>query len=201
MANVCIKVQFDIDLKCIVSNTAFMKFNQFLVRSCLVAFGLSFSSVAVPAQTPPPAAPPAPAPAPAAAAAPALDFGDSKSVTLTTKAWQALDAKDYPSVIGYAKKCIELYKAQAIEMQGSLKAQASSDSANQYWALNDVGTCYFIMGKALDDSGDKKGAIEAYKTLVSSLSYAQCWDPKGWFWTPADAARKRLAELQFDSAQ
>ena len=57
------------------------------------------------------------------------------------------------------------------------------------------------IGKALDDQGDKKGAVAAYKALVDNLSFAQCWDPKGWFWSPADAARKRLAELQFDAAQ
>jgi hypothetical protein len=140
--------------------------------------------------------------APAAAAkTSAYDFGDLKSVTLTTKAWQALDAKDYPGVAAYTGKCIDTYKDQAIQMQGSLKAPADKDNANTYWALNDVGTCYFIAGKALDDKGDKKGAIAAYKFLVDKLSFAQCWDPNGWFWKPADAAKKRLAELQFDSAQ
>jgi hypothetical protein len=132
--------------------------------------------------------------------APTLDFGDSKSVTLTTKAWAALQAKDYPSVMGYTNKCIELYKTQAVQMQASLKAPAPKDDANTYWALNDVGTCYFIQGQALDQQGDKKGATAAYKFLVDNLSFCQCWDPQGWFWPPADAARKRLAELQFDAA-
>lgn len=137
--------------------------------------------------------------APAAAAAP--DFGDMKSVTLTGKAWKALSDKDYASVKAYTDKCIATYKDEALKQQASLKAPADKDSANTYWALNDVGTCYFIAGKALDDSGDKKGAIAAYKTLVDSLSFSQCYDPQGWFWSPADAAKKRLAELQFDSAQ
>jgi hypothetical protein len=88
-----------------------------------------------------------------------------------------------------------------LQQQGSLKEAADKDSANTYWALNDVGTCYFIAGKALDDKGDKKGAVAAYKFLVDKLAFAQCWDPGGWFWKPADAAKKRLAELQFDSAQ
>jgi len=140
--------------------------------------------------------------APAAAAAPSgYDFGDSKSVTLTTKAWQALNGKDYAAVAAYTDKCITLYKDTAVQQQGSLKEAADKDSAAQYWALNDVGTCYYIAGKALDDKGDKKGAIASYKFLVDKLAFAQCWDPNGWFWKPADAAKKRLAELQFDSAQ
>jgi hypothetical protein len=140
----------------------------------------------------------APAAAPQASQ---YDFGDCKSVTLTGKAWQALNAKDYAGVAAYTGKCIDTYKDTAIQQQASLKAPADKDSANTYWALNDVGTCYFIAGKALDDKGDKKGAIAAYKFLVDNLSFAQCWDPNGWFWKPADAAKKRLTELQFDSAQ
>jgi hypothetical protein len=139
--------------------------------------------------------------APAAASSGGYDFGDFKSVTLTGKAWKALTDKDYAGVAAYTGKCIDSFKSQALQMQGSLKAPASKDDANNYWALNDVGTCYFIAGKALDDKGDKKGAIAAYKYLVDNLSFAQCWDPNGWFWSPADAAKKRLAELQFDSAQ
>jgi hypothetical protein len=167
-----------------------------LVRLSLLTLAVGATAISSPAQTPAPS----PAPAPAAAApAPALDFGDMKSVTLTTKAWQALDAKNYPAVVGYTNKCIETYKSQATEQQKALKEPAPKETAAQQWALNDVGTCYFIQGKALDDSGDKKGAIAAYKALADTLSFAQCWDTKGWFWKPADAARKRLAELQFDS--
>lgn len=129
------------------------------------------------------------------------DFGDFKSSTLTGKAWKALGSKDYNAVAAYTGKCIDMYKSQALDMQKSLKEPASKEDANNYWALNDVGTCYFIAGKALDDKGDKKGAIAAYKFLVDNLSFAQCWDPNGWFWKPADGARKRLAELQFDAPQ
>jgi hypothetical protein len=164
-----------------------------------------------PTATPPPATatkpvPTAPPPAPstpAVASAPAtpIDFGDGSSSTLTTKAWKALEAKDYASVKAYTGKCIDSFKAQAVQMQGTLKAPAPKESANQYWALNDVGSCYFIQGKAFDDQGDKKDAIASYKFLVDNLGFAQCWDPKGWFWPPAQAARKRLAELQFDAAQ
>jgi hypothetical protein len=183
-----------------------MKFTAPLVRLSLVTLAFGVTAISSSAQTPPPAAPapapaPAPAAAPAAAPAPALDYGDMKSVTLTTKAWQSLDAKNYPAVAGYTQKCIDTYKDQAVTMQKSLKEAAPKETAAQEWALNDVGTCFFIQGKALDDSGDKKGAMASYKFLADNLSFAQCWDTKGWFWKPADAARKRLAELQFDAAQ
>ncbi len=171
-----------------------MKLTAPIVRLSLLSLALGLAPLSSYAQTP------AAAPAPAAEA-PKLDFGDFTSSAITTKAWKALEAKDYASAIGYTSKCIEMFKAKAVEMQGTLKEPAPKDSAASLWALNDVGTCYFIQGKAMDDSGDKKGATEAYKFLVDNLSFAQCWDTKGWFWKPADAAKKRLAELQFDAAQ
>ena len=35
----------------------------------------------------------------------------------------------------------------------------------------------------------------AYQKLVDQYYYAQCWDPKGWFWKPAEAAQQALDEL------
>jgi hypothetical protein len=182
------------------SNHVAMTSSFHLFGKFLLSLGLLVITLPATAQTNSAPAPKAPAPVAApAAAAQALDLGDGSSSAITTKAWQALDGKDYAAVAGYTGKCIEMFKDKAVEMQASLKAPAPKDQVFNYWALNDVGTCYFIQGKALDDQGDKKGAIAAYKFLVDNLSYAQCWDTKGWFWSPADAARKRLAELQFDA--
>ncbi|RYD60552.1 MAG: hypothetical protein EOP83_19130, partial [Verrucomicrobiaceae bacterium] len=76
--------------------------------------------------------------------APTLDFGDQSSSTLTTKAWEALAAGKHPEVDGYVAKCIELYEAKALEMQKGLSAAAPKETAAEQWALNDVGTCYYI---------------------------------------------------------
>jgi len=194
--HLCTFFDFQLDRNCINGNTPEMNFIPFAIRSGLLCLGLATTAISAQAQAP---AAPKPAAAPAAAGAPALDFGDSSSATLTSKAWAALEAKNYPEVLGYTNKCIELYKTQAVAMQAALKEPAPKETASSQWALNDVGTCYFIQGKALDDQKDTKGAIAAYKALADTLAFAQCWDPKGWFWKPADAARKRLVELQFDA--
>ena len=139
-------------------------------------------------------------PAPAASAAPALDMGDSASSTITGKGWDALNAKNYDTAIAYADKCIEMYGTKAVEMQKALTAAPTDkDQVFQQWALNDVGTCYFIKGQALEAQGKKKDAAAAYKYLADNLAFAQCWDPKGWFWKPADAAREKSKKLEFDS--
>lgn len=134
-----------------------------------------------------------------AAAAP--DFGDHKSETLTTKAWKAHGSGNAEDALAYVAKCVELYEAEAKKMQAALKelpANEPKEETFKRWALNDVGTCLFIKGEVLLKKGDKKGAKEALSKLVAEFRFAQCWDEKGWFWKPADAAKQKLVELEFD---
>jgi tetratricopeptide (TPR) repeat protein len=155
------------------------------------------------------ATPAAPAPAASPAAAPAtsgstaaLDFGDFKSTTLVANAWKSLEAKDFDAAIGYTGKCIEMFQKQALDQQKALTEPVpSSDKEKVFaqWALNDVGTAYFIRGQAYEKAGKTKEALDAYKFLADNLAFAQTWDPKGWFWKPAGAAAERIKVLEFDS--
>ena len=126
-----------------------------------------------------------------------LDFGDYTSSFLTTQAWKALLADDLDSVNAYTNKVIELYADKAKDMQNSLTEYAweSKDKIFSYWALNDVGTSFFIKGEAYKKAGKNKEAKDAYKKLVDDYFYAQCWDPKGWFWKPAEAAQEAINSL------
>ena len=137
--------------------------------------------------------------APATPAAP-LDFGDFTSATMTSKAWKANDAKDFASAAGYTAKCIEMHGGVAVQQQKALTAPLTEkEEIFKQWALNDVGTCYFIQGQILEKQGKTKEAVASYKFLVDNLAFAQCWDPKGWFWKPADAAAGRIKALEFDA--
>ncbi|MDP2653672.1 MAG: tetratricopeptide repeat protein [Candidatus Omnitrophota bacterium] len=133
-----------------------------------------------------------------------LDFGDYKSSTLATKAWEALKNQDLAGVEAYCNKCIELYADKAKEMQSSLSEYPweSKETIFSYWALNDVGACLFIKGEAYKNAGKNDEAKKAYKELVDGYFYSQCWDPgpdpanaPGWFWKPAEAAQMKLDEL------
>ena len=148
------------------------------------------------AQTTPPASQATPPPT----AGSKLDFGDFSSSALTSKAWGALEAKNYDDAIAYTSKCIDMFKGKAVEMQKALTAPTTDkEQTFAQWALNDVGTSYYIQAKALEAQGKQKDALESYKFLANNLPYAQCWDTKGWFWKPADAAKERLKALEFDS--
>jgi tetratricopeptide (TPR) repeat protein len=131
-----------------------------------------------------------------------VDFGDHASSTLTARAWEAYNRGALDEALPYIAKCIELYEAEARTMQQSLTAFPSGDSpeiVHAFWALNDVGTSYFLKGEILLKQGDRSGAIAAFDRLARDFSYAQCWDPKGWFWRPGEAARQKVVEMQFDA--
>ncbi len=132
--------------------------------------------------------------APVAAVKAPINFGDYRSTTLATKAWQALAQNDIESVLAYTNKCISLYAAQAAKMQAGLKdyATGSNDDIFKYWALNDVATSYYIQGEAYRAANMKDEAKEAYTTLINNYSFGQAWDTKGWFWKPAAAAKEKL---------
>ncbi len=126
-----------------------------------------------------------------------LDFGDYTSNQLVQKAWAALAANDLNAVVAYVNKVMELYTPKAKEMQSSLKEYPweSKEKTMSYWALNDVGTALFVLGEAYRNAGKKEDASQAYKKLLDEYFYAQCWDPQGWFWKPAEAAQQKLGEL------
>jgi hypothetical protein len=120
---------------------------------------------------------------------------------LTNAAWTALGNKDYQRAVDLTRQCISLFENQAIQQQQALSAappngvvsEADKQRIFANWALNDLGTSYWIMGQALEHL-DLNAAKEAYRGTLR-FPYARTWDPKGWFWSPAEAAAKRLTEI------
>ncbi len=142
----------------------------------------------------------------AAVSAKAYDFGDNRSVTLSSKAWEALNKGDIEAVLAFTNKCVELYGEQAKAMQASLKDYVKGAKEGgldkdvfEQWALNDVATCYFIQGEAYLKAKMDEEAKEAYKTVIDKYSFAQAWDPKGWFWKPAAGAKEKIMGIESGS--
>ncbi|MBF0522143.1 MAG: tetratricopeptide repeat protein [Candidatus Omnitrophica bacterium] len=128
----------------------------------------------------------------------AVDFGNYSSSYLVGQAWKALTENDLDRVLIFTDKTIEMYATKAKEMQASLKEYAweSKDKIQSYWALNDVGTALYIKGEAYRKAGKAAESKEAFQKLVSEFSFAQCWDPQGWFWKPAEVAQQALAAAE-----
>ncbi|MBZ0165876.1 MAG: tetratricopeptide repeat protein [Candidatus Omnitrophica bacterium] len=131
----------------------------------------------------------------------AYNFGDFRSETLTTKGWLALNEGDIEAVLAYTNKCLELYAEQAQKMQSSLKdyPQGSNNDIFSYWALNDVATSLFIQGEAYRQAGMEEEAKGAFMKVVNEYTYGQAWDPKGWFWKPAEASKEKLLMIETGS--
>ncbi len=133
------------------------------------------------------------------AAALAQDFGDYSSATLTAKAWEANGAGKLDLALTYIGKCVEMYEAEAVKQQASLTDFAPKEKAHDYWALNDVGTCLYIKAQILEKQGKKDEMLATLRKLTQ-FKFSQCWDTKGWFWHPAEAAADRLKQLEFDAS-
>lgn len=131
----------------------------------------------------------------------AYNFGDFRSETLVTKAWQALANEDMDAVLAYTNKCVELYEEQAVKMQASLEAypEGEKEKIFAYWALNDMATALFIQGEVYRKAEMNEEALKAYKKVISDFSFGQAWDTNGWFWKPAEAASEKVAMLESGS--
>ena len=62
--------------------------------------------------------------------------------------------------------------------------------------VNDVATCLFLKAGALELSGQKEAAREAYQAVLT-FPHARYWNrPQDFFWSPAEAATGRLKLLE-----
>jgi len=127
-----------------------------------------------------------------------MDFGNMSSATIVGKMWESLNAQNLDLVIAYNAKLVKVYSEKAKKMQAEMTEYAweSPEKIHSFWALNDVGTGTFILGEAYRVAGKNAEAIAAFKQVVSDYLYAQCWDPNGWFWKPAETAQQKLVELE-----
>jgi tetratricopeptide (TPR) repeat protein len=115
---------------------------------------------------------------------------------VTAKAWEAFAQKDWDGVVQLADRAVTTWGRQASNMNRELKALPKGDAAKKFANLNEVGTCLWLKGEALRQKGDPTAAMITYKTLIAHYEYAQAWDKKGWWWQPADAARKQLTKFE-----
>ncbi len=129
------------------------------------------------------------------------------SVQLTFQAWDAFNKGEYDRAIANAEKCINEFQGAANTEQTQLeknrvdlppKGKVSGQEKITIMSrglLNDVATCFYIKGRSAENLGRNEEARQAYQA-ASKYTYARCWDPKGWFWDPSEAASDRLRLLK-----
>ena len=104
------------------------------------------------------------------------------SADLTVAAWRYLGIKEYNEAITYATICINLYEKEGKIQQDICRIRSKfpeGKEINNYWALNDVGSCYFIIGIAYFEQRKQEEANAAFEELLENYNYAQAQDWKG----------------------
>ena len=111
-----------------------------------------------------------------------------------------MEEKNWNEVIKITDECIDQFINEAKKQQATLN-ELPTDNVSEYWALNDVGTCYYIKCEALAMMGEEyeEMLIRSLKILVDELNYAQCWDSQVGFGTPHPMQSKNLDKLNFNN--
>lgn len=125
-------------------------------------------------------------------------LNNESSFALVAEAWEALKNDDLVSVIRLTDICVNRYGKRARQMQEELDdyMTGTKEMIQSKWALNDVATALYIQGKALQNVNRHKEAKVAYQRLVNEYKFGQCWDPKGWFWKPAEVAQENMTMIE-----
>jgi tetratricopeptide (TPR) repeat protein len=118
----------------------------------------------------------------------------------TAAAWEAFKSEKDEEAIKHADTCILEFRGAANRRQNEIDENKEKvpngrvtvkqkEAIHKNGALNDVATCYYIKARAAHKLGQKE---EVGQAVAAAKRYpaARVWDPRGWFWSPADAAER-----------
>ncbi|HOD11974.1 MAG TPA: glycoside hydrolase family 2 TIM barrel-domain containing protein [Candidatus Omnitrophota bacterium] len=111
------------------------------------------------------------------------------------KAWEASSQNNFEEVDRLTDECVLHYNDQAKQQQASLTGFADKGTESQYQALNDVATALFIHAESLMKQGKTEDSRKLFMRIIEEFSWAQSWDPRGWYWAPAEKAQASIDKL------
>jgi len=135
--------------------------------------------------------------APAATAAPKREPGKTPaakkpSADFVRDAWEASYHGDLDKLDEIAQGILEAYGELAQMQQSGLKDFPTQGREEEYRALNDVATVFFIKAEALMNYGKTEDAIALFQDIIKKYPWAQAWDPRGWFWSVAEKSQDSI---------
>ena len=60
---------------------------------------------------------------------------------------------------------------------------------------------FLFLGRSKEILGDADAARQAYRTVLERYTRAMAWDPQGWWWSIARAAREKLNAIRVSTAR
>ncbi len=131
------------------------------------------------------------------AATPAVEAQPQSTLAdLVSLARKAKDKGDFAAVDEYLRQAMSRFRQEAIAEQKGLKDFPPSEQISNYDTLNNVAQCQFIKAEALKKEGKKDEAIAAFKAIITDFSFAQAWDPRGWYYKLAKTAQEGIDRLE-----
>ena len=127
-------------------------------------------------------------------AAEGVDSAGTDPTELVTKAWVALKAGDHMLVSKLTTQCFEEFGDDAVRQQKESGEEISKENASSFPELNSVGTCLFILAESMSQQGYDEKSQATLKKLITDFPECHCANKQGYYWKPAIAAQKRLAE-------
>ncbi|MBI5150040.1 MAG: hypothetical protein HZA28_04630 [Candidatus Omnitrophica bacterium] len=119
----------------------------------------------------------------------------SSSQELVRQAWEASGQGNFDRVEAIVGQCVALYGKEAKEQQKQLSSLPPRGQEPNYQALNDVATCLFIRAEALMNAGKTEDAVVKFHEITDEYSWAQAWDPRGWYWSVAEKSQASIDVL------
>ena len=111
------------------------------------------------------------------------------------KSWEQLGMRKWDKVAEYTNACIDKFKKEADQQQASLSALPNENKIKLYQSLNDVATCYFIQAEAEQRQGKVDETIKLCDFIIENYSFAQAWDPRGWYWSVKEKAESMRSKI------
>jgi len=137
----------------------------------------------------------------------AILYGASEEMGV--QAWKLYERRNLDAAWRQAKATISLWEADAEALQKIKERKVGTyynfdgtvegfQRIHDYWALNDVAACYFILAKICDEQQNYAEARDYLAKILERFYLAQMWDKRGWFWDPVDTIRMDFADVHPD---
>lgn len=130
--------------------------------------------------------------------------GLSPSTKLMTASFDLMNNGDYQKAMVAAEECTTDFYLAAARIEETLVGKqlptgklptADVEAIFNNGVLNDIGACYWIIGRSAEKLHRTNEAKAAYNKVLK-YPHARIWDSRGYFWSPADDAKGRLQDLQ-----
>jgi hypothetical protein len=106
-------------------------------------------------------------------------------------AWDHFNGGRYDEGLAVIDQALPGLEAEAKKQAAGMRGFDAKGHERERGALNTAGTLSLIRARIFEKQGRDREALAAYQQVVADYPFAQSWDPGGWFWHPAEDAKKR----------